>query len=325
MDAPTDFVLPLEVQQITYNEWRNNNPNNDETNSRRHEEGPTYKNQCQGFTPASNLSSTLAELSPDGTVHCSSTSTTSPSMIDNTYIPLVCGVPLYDEQNNNELHELQQVHVAIASPGLIHSIQTVNVMRTSSFSPEQAPVPSTIAINRDNDNKIPSTLTKAEKRYWVKVVLIAIVVNTILVMAVVMGGICGISGCNLSNHEIALDNNQSPNSTEVPTPSPSRRRIWSDNPSVSVVASPTYYDADTTMVPSGSIPKSEVAAPPSEFPSYTMRPTLSPTMNDSFSTEKGGVNMIVVIPVAIVVDAILIVSYLFYHYRRRNKVHHCNE
>ena len=134
----------------------------------------------------------------------------------------------------------------------------------------------------------------------------------------VIGGVCGVTGCDFSGDEkITLgDDIYKANSTDSPTPAPSRRLVASEPPGLVFVNAPAapYNDVDDESV-----------FYPSLSPELTFQPSMDSASNGGagMPTAPAGIKLNVILPTAIVVDAMLISGYLCIHYcrwvRQKNK------
>ena len=286
-------------------------PRKSSTVIKQDDQGPDYKQQCRGFIPTPNSPPTDAHTEDQvTTVRCSHSSSLSSSSINHSYIPFVCGVPLHEDENAIYALDPQIIHNATTASTNMNADDRDTEVQTS---PEQAPVPQIISVKREIvETQQPSTLSNAEKRYWIKVVVIAIIINTLIVLGGVMGGVCGISGCDFStNEETKLGNNMyGANLTDFPTPAPSRRLVTSEPPVVGSVDAPTpqYNVSDESF------------SLPSVSPVFTFQPSTTTAADGGAAgmstASSSSIKWIVIVPIAIIVDAMLIVGYLCYHYSR---------
>ncbi len=320
MDVPTAIDAIPDVQQTTNAVGVCNvasiasDPRGASSDCKQQDQGPDYKHQCRSFVPTQN-SSPIATEPPENqesTIRCSNASS---SAINRSYIPFVCGVPLPEDQHVIGTLEPQNIlpSTALVTTNALDLCPRESEVQTPYYSPEQAPVPQVISLKRDSFERMSPTLSNAEKRYWIKVVVIAIIVNTLIVVGGVIGGVCGMSGCTFSDdpsNDTAVGNNvPEVNSTDSPTPSPSRRLVASNSP----------FGVGVTVTAPTIVPANDVAESlefPSVSPVATSRPTMSSTADGHASTLAPGMKLIVILPIALLVDAILIVGYLYYHYSR---------
>lgn len=302
------------------------------------EQGPDYKQQCHSIIPSLHAQCNIDEVPTEHqlrpSIRCSNSSSSSSSApMNRSYIPLVCGVPLSDEDNVTDTFDPHTVQYHAATATRTTTTPTItnrNVYHNNRDSEapgdptslEQAPVPQIVSVQREVFDKKQSTssLSNSEKRYWIKVVVIAVIVNTLLVLGVVMGGVCGSTGCDFSRSETApaLGNDMyRGNATDSPTPAPSRRLVASESPVWVSVEGPNapYNDSDESLYY------------PSWSPVFSVPPTMISGEKDGPAmptSSTAGIQLMVILPIAIIVDAMLIVGYLYFHYsrwiRRRNKV-----
>ena len=323
MDVPTAIDAIPDSQQATNAVGASDvasiasDPRGASTDCKRQDQGPDYKHQCRSFVPTQNspLVTTEPPDNQETTIRCSNASS---SATNRSYIPCVCGVPLPEDQH--------VIGTQLEPPNVIQSttLVTTNALnlcpreseeQTGHYSPEQAPVPQFISLKRDSFERMSPTLSNAEKRYWIKVVVIAIIVNTLIVLGGVIGGVCGISGCtfsddpNIGTAPVVGNNVPDVNATDSPTPSPSRRLVASDSP----------FGVGVTITAPTIVPANDLAESldfPSISPVATSPPTMSSTADEDASTLAPGMKLIVILPIALLVDAILIIVYLYYHYSR---------
>lgn len=318
MDVSSNTYTTSDVPQITDAGCMNNErsqppcPRKASIEVTQEGQAPDYKHQCHTFIRTRN-SSPIDEHTENQvpTVRCSNSSSITSSPINRSYIPFVCGVPLSEDEHVIDTFDPHMVHNATTTSINLNTYTRDSEAPAARTSPEQAPIPQIISVKRETFENKQSTLSNSEKRYWIKVVVIAIVVNTLIVLGGVIGGVCGISGCDFSRDEkLNLgDDMYRGNSTDSPTPAPSRRLVASEPPVLSSVNAPTapYIDFGD-----------ESLSYPSFSPVLTFQPSVGSAANGGagMPTATARIKLVVILPIAIIVDAMLIVGYLCFHYSR---------
>jgi hypothetical protein len=291
-------------------------PSNDDTNSHRREGGPSYKDQCRSINPDVNLLAANRNVMTSSEIpaRCSDTqSSSSTTAVQRSCIPLVFGILIIEHQTNSEMHVSHNRHDPQTHEEPEEIIET-------NCDTEQAPVPNEIFVHQKTVPTRHSTLTDAEKRYWIKVVMITIIVNTLIVLVGVIGGVCGMSGCHLTNRTVPFgnENNTSANHSVGPTSSPSRYLATTDAPAVAIAVDAPTNTSDTAEILTPTGTGFESLSYPSSSPHYrdTIHPTTSPTKAGTVSKEAIGVRLRIIVPTAIAVDLVLTITFLFCHYTK---------
>jgi hypothetical protein len=173
-----------------------------------------------------------------------------------TASPLTLSLPIIEPNDNHEQSTITQMAVIVRGE------------RSYSVEPEGAPTASrrtertkrSSSANNSGGGSSGSSsppLSAQEKRFWIKVIGVALCVNTLLVVGIVVGGVCATGGCTSS---------ESPSPKELsspslaPTASPSRLLRPYDAPS----SSPASFiheiaDVNGTMLPLNGTGPSENA------------------------------------------------------------------
>jgi hypothetical protein len=153
-------------------------------------------------------------------------------------------------------------------------------------------------------------MSREEKRYWVKVVAFAIIMNTLIVTVVVASGVYGTGGCRIStdNPSSAADK-----ATDTPTSAPS-----SHNTTIQPAIGKS--DIETFSPDQDLTPSMESFSIPSITPISTSPPLIpNDVFHSSDDDERLHSNEIafkVLIPIALTVDATLALYYFYCYYKR---------
>ena len=243
--------------------------------------------------------------------------------------------PAHTNHSNNS-NSLPIVHGVLIPPEMLTDEErrtSGQEMLGSGSDPQTAPVttslnvPATESDHRSNppDNVIPTkkavsppiSSSSDEQFFWMKIIFGAIVLNTFLVAAVIVGTFCGIGLCaagsssasndNLPNFPTLAPGTMPP--TKVPTSAPLPLLSFTLQPGTT--ASPTAANtASFTIVTTSSVP----SMPPSMAPSFI--PLTMPIEND---TKNRSPHVIVFIIPAVVLEFILVLTCLYYYYQRKKK------
>jgi hypothetical protein len=306
------------------------------------ENGPDYKDQCR---PSSyrTVSSSTAATTPSLEVAVRSTDGPTNLASDlSCHIPIVCGVPVPDEA-----HAVVEESVQ-ASRSVPHTIQFEplhqrhrNETASSDMDacPERAPPTSDSSSSRKSSRSSHSSLSQQERKYWIRVITCSVIVNTLLVLAVVVGGVCGTVGCRFSTvvspgntTDLSVDGNQ----IDSPTPSPSQRRISSFAPTAAFTSPPTLFNQSLPPTVSSdevaqpldpALGPLEVSLAPSPSPSpISLHPIVNFSKPDEYSSspedsvKAEGFPIVLLIPIAIFVDLLLVICYIYFRHKRWIKV-----
>jgi hypothetical protein len=172
----------------------------------------------------------------------------SPSSNNTSVSPLTQSIPVVETNDNHEQSTTQmavfvraerssQSYRHVEPEGALASRRTDRTERSWGVS---------------GGNSSPP-LSVQEKRFWIKVIGVALCVNTLLVVAIVVGGVCATGGC--SPESSSLPEATSP--SLAPTASPSRLLQSSDAPS----SSPAGFNHEFVQGVNGTMPMLNVTGP----------------------------------------------------------------
>jgi hypothetical protein len=166
--------------------------------------------------------------------------------------PLTLSLPIIEPNDNHEQSTITQMAVIVRGEHS-YSAEPEGASRRT----ERTKRSSSANNSGGGSSSSSPPLSAQEKRFWIKVIGVALCVNTLLVVAIVVGGVCATGGCTSSESPLPKELS-SP--SLAPTASPSRLLRPYDAPSSSP-ASFTHetVDVNGTMLPLNGTGPSENA------------------------------------------------------------------